>query len=109
MIFKILVFIVVFLLVISIAILITVGLCVSIAYTMVYFMPSLQLVNTLLPATILTAFFMFIVISIFKAIPVINSTYKENNNNYNDDDELEPPVIIKKKPYSGKKNWRFPT
>ena len=52
--FKVIFFIAVILLVVFIIALIAVGLCLGIAHLMIYFMPTIELVNALVPAAILT-------------------------------------------------------
>ena len=52
--FQILFFIAVVLLIAFIIVLIAVGLCIGIAHLMIYFMPTIELVNALVPAAILT-------------------------------------------------------
>ena len=52
--FKVIFFIAVILLVVFIITLIAVGLCIGIAHLMIYFIPTIELVNALVPAAILT-------------------------------------------------------
>ena len=67
--FKVIFFIAVILLVVFIIALIAVGLCLGIVHLMIYFMPSIELVNALVPAAILTTVLIVVFGEMLRAYP----------------------------------------
>jgi hypothetical protein len=107
------VLIVVALLALSVIALMAVGLCIGMAYLMVYFVPSLDLPVTLVPAAILATTVILMLASVFKAwfTAGIRNTHPSLYGYDDDDDEdeegyePEPPVVAKFRSYP-KKNTR---
>ena len=108
------VLIVVALFALSVIALMAVGLCLGMAYLMVYFVPSIDLPVTLVPAAILSTTVIFTLASVFKAwfTAGIRNT-PPSLYGYNDDDdedeeeyEPEPPTVTKARSYPVKKNRR---
>jgi hypothetical protein len=64
--FQVIFFIAVILLVLFITSLIVVGLCIGIAHLIVYFIPTIDLNNALVPAAILATVFIVMLASVFK-------------------------------------------
>jgi hypothetical protein len=87
-----------------------VGLCIGIAYLMIYFIPTISLVNTLVPAAILATVLIIMIGSAFKALVIQGIKNTIMPSDYDDeeyDDEPEPPPVINIKSYSVKKNGRW--
>jgi len=102
----ILVVIIFVLLLLLISALIVVGLCIGIAYLMIYFVPTISLVNTLVPAAILATVLIIMIGSAFKAL--VTQSIKNTLMPLSDyDDDPEPPPVINIKPYPVKKNGRW--
>ncbi|MEI7997498.1 MAG: hypothetical protein WCH01_21635, partial [Methylococcaceae bacterium] len=68
--FQILFFIAVVLLIAFIIVLIAVGLCIGIAHLMIYFIPTIELVNALVPAAILATVLIVILGGMIKSLVV---------------------------------------
>jgi len=108
--FKVIFFIAVILLIVFIIALIAVGLCIGIAHLMIYFMPTIELVNALVPAAILTTVLIVILGEMIKSwvgnawaeSQSILSDYYEDE----DDDEPEPPPVTRIHPNRNNKNRR---
>jgi len=108
--FQILFFIAVVLLIAFIIVLIAVGLCIGIAYLMIYFIPTLELTNVLVPASILTTVLIVIFGGMIKSLVVnawaesqsILSDYYEDD----EDDEPEPPPVTRTHPNRNNRNRR---
>jgi len=106
------VLIVVALFALSVIALVAVGLCIGMAYLMVYFVPSLDLPATLVPAAILATTVILMLGSVFTAwfSAGIRNTYPSLYA-YNDDEdeegyEPEPPTVTRTRSYPVKKNRR---
>jgi hypothetical protein len=79
---------------------------------MIYFIPTLSIVNALVPAAILAAVLIIMIGSTFKALvtqSIKNTLMPLSDYDYDeeDDDEPEPPPVINMKSYRVKKNGRF--
>jgi hypothetical protein len=91
-----------------------VGLCIGMAYLMVYFVPSLDLPVTLVPAAILATTVILMLASVFKAwfTAGIRNTHPSLYGYDDDDDEdeegyePEPPVVAKFRSYPNKNKRR---
>ena len=109
--FQILFFIAVVLLIVFIIILIAVGLCIGIAYLMIYFIPTLELTNVLVPAAILTTVLIVIIGNVFKFWATENAKNARillsDDDDYEDDDEPEPPPVTTIQSYRNKRNSRW--
>ena len=111
--FQILFFIAVVLLIVFIIILIAVGLCIGIAYLMIYFIPTLELTNVLVPAAILTTVLIVIIGNVFKFWATENAKNARillsDDDDYedDDDDEPEPPPVTTIRSYRNKRNSRW--
>ena len=111
--FQILFFIAVVLLIVFIIILIAVGLCIGIAYLMIYFIPTLELANVLVPASILTTVLIVIIDNVFKFWATENAKNARillsDDDDYedDDDDEPEPPPVTTIRSYRNKRNSRW--
>ena len=91
---------IVVLFILSIAVLIEVGLCIGIAYLMIYFIPTLDLASTLVPAAILATTLIIMLGSVFKlwvteTIKTGLPGYYEEDEDDEEDDEPEPPTRTK--------------
>ncbi len=89
--------------------LITVGLCIGMANLMIYLIPSIELVNALVPSAILTTVFIIIFGAIIKNW--VGNAWKESQSILSDyfedeDDEPEPPHIIRTHPNRKSRNRR---
>jgi uncharacterized membrane protein YqjE len=109
--FQILFFIAVVLLIGFIIVLIAVGLCIGIAYLMIYFIPTLDLTNTLVPASILTTVLIVIIGNVFKSWVAENARNARillsDDDDYEDnDDEPEPPPVTRIYPNRNNRNRR---
>ena len=89
------------------------GLCIGIAYFMIYFIPTLELTNALVPASILTTVLIVIIGNVFKSWV---AEYAKNarillsdDDDYedDDDDEPEPPPVTTIRSYRNKRNRRW--
>ena len=107
------VLIIVALLALSVIALMAVGLCLGMAYLMVYFVPSLDLPVTLVPAAILATTVILTLASVFKAwftVGIRNahpSLYGYNDDDEDDEEyEPEPPTVTKARSYPVRKNRR---
>ena len=111
--FQILFFIAVVLLIAFIIVLIAVGLCIGIAYLMIYFIPTLELTNVLVPAAILTTVLIVIIGNVFKSWVAENAKnarilLSDDDDDYEDDDEEpEPPPVTTIRSYRNKRNRRW--
>ena len=110
--FQILFFIAVVLLIVFIIILIAVGLCIGIAYLMIYFIPTLELTNVLVPAAILTTVLIVIIGNVFKFWATENAKnarilLSDDDDYEDDDDEPEPPPVTTIRSYRNKRNRRW--
>ncbi len=111
--FKVIFFIAVILLVIFIVALIAVGLCIGIANLMIYFVPTIELADALVPAAILATALIVIFGGIIKSwignawaesqSILSNYSYEEEND---DDDEPEPPPVTRIHPNRNNRNRR---
>ena len=91
---------IVVLLMLSIAVLVEVGLCIGIANLMIYFIPTLDLATTLVPAAILATTFIIMLGSVIKlwvteSIKTGLPGYYEEDEEDEEDDEPEPPTVSK--------------
>jgi hypothetical protein len=106
------VLIVVALLALSVIALMAMGLCLGIAYLMVYFVPSLDLPVTLVPAAILATTVILSLASVFKAwfTAGIRNTHPSlyGYDDDEDEEEYEPeqPVVAKFRSYPNKNKRR---
>ena len=90
---------IVVLFILSIAALIAVGLCIGISHLMIYFIPTLDLTTTLVPAAILATTLIVVLGSVFKlwvseSIKMRLPVYEEDEYD-EEDDEPEPPAETK--------------
>ena len=96
-----LLFIVIVLIAVSIAVLVEVGLCLGMAHLMIYFIPTLDLAATLVPAAILAATLIIMFGGLLKlwASEIIQTGlpgyYEEDEDEEEEEDEPEPPVVTK--------------
>ena len=112
--FKVIFFIAVILLVVFIIALIAVGLCMGIAHLMIYFMPTIELVNALVPAAILTTVLIVVFGEMIKSwvgnawaeSQSILSDYYEDEDDDEEDDEPEPPPVTRIHPNRNNRNRR---
>jgi hypothetical protein len=110
--FKVIFFIAVILLVVFIIALIAVGLCLGIAHLMIYFMPTIELVNALVPAAILTTVLIVVFGEMIKSwvgnawaeSQAILSDYSYDDDH--EDDEPEPPPVTRNHPNRNNRNRR---
>ena len=111
--FQILFFIAVVLLIAFIIVLIAVGLCIGIAQLMIYFIPTLELTNVLVPAAILTTVLIVMIGNVFKSWVSENAKNARillsDDDDYedDDDDEPEPPPVTTIRSYRNKRNRRW--
>ncbi len=110
--FKIIFFIAVILLVVFIIALIAVGLCIGMANLMIYFIPTIALVDALVPAAILTTVLIVVFGGMIK-IGIGNAWEESKSMLYNsfededdDDDEPEPPPVTRIHPNRHNRNRR---
>jgi hypothetical protein len=112
--FRVIFFIAVILLVVLIIALIAVGLCVGMAHLMIYFIPTIELADVLVPAAILTTVLIVIFGGIIKSwvgnawaeSQSILSDYYEDEDDDEEDDEPEPPPITRIHPNRNNRNRR---
>lgn len=111
--FKVIFFIAVILLVVFIIALIVVGLCLGIAHLMIYFIPipTIELVNTLVPAAILTTVLIVVFGEMIKSW--VGNAWAESQSILSDyyedeeeDDEPEPPPVTRSHPARNNRNRR---
>jgi len=110
--FKVIFFIAVILLVVFIIALIAVGLCLGIAHLMIYFLPTIELVNALVPAAILTTVLIVVFGEMIKSwvgnawaeSQAILSDYSYDDDD--EDDEPEPPPVTRNHPNRNNRNRR---
>jgi hypothetical protein len=110
--FKVIFFIAVILLVVFIIALIAVGLCLGIAHLMIYFIPTIELVNALVPAAILTTVLIVIFGEMIKSwvgnawaeSQSMLSDYYYEDEDEDDDDEPEPPPVTRIHPNRNNRN-----
>ena len=108
--FKVIFFIAVILLVVFIIALIAVGLCLGIAQLMIYFMPTIELVNALVPAAILTTVLIVVFGEMIKSW--VGNAWAESQSILSDyyyedeDDEPEPPPVNRRHPNRNNTNRR---
>ena len=115
--FKVIFFIAVILLIVFIIALIVVGLCLGIAHLMIYFIPTIELVNALVPAAILTTVLIVVFGEMIKSwvgnawaeSQSILSDYSyedEDDDDDEEDDEPEPPPVTRIHPNRNNRNRR---
>ena len=112
--FKVIFFIAVILLVVFIIALIAVGLCIGIAHLMIYFIPTIELVNALVPAAILTTVLIVVFGEMIKSwvgnawaeSQSILSDYSYEDDDEEEDDEPEPPPVTRSHPNRNNRNKR---
>ena len=113
--FKVIFFIAVILLVVFIIALIAVGLCLGIAHLMIYFMPTIELVNALVPAAILTTVLIVVFGEMIKSWvgnawtesqSILSDYYYEDEDDDEEDDEPEPPPVTRSHPNRNNRNRR---
>ena len=114
--FKVIFFIAVILLVVFIIALIAVGLCLGIAHLMIYFMPTIELVNALVPAAILTTVLIVILGEMIKSWVgnawaesqsiLSDYYYEDEDDDEEEDDEPEPPPVTRIHPTRNNRNRR---
>ncbi|HEY5139461.1 MAG TPA: hypothetical protein VIJ25_09135 [Methylococcales bacterium] len=111
--FKAIFFIAVILLIVFIIALIAVGLCLGIAHLMIYFMPTIELVNALVPAAILTTVLIVVFGEMIKSW--VGNAWAESQSilsdySYEDEDdeedEPEPPPVTRSHPHRNNRNRR---
>ena len=114
--FKVIFFIAVILLVVFIIALIAVGLCLGIAHLMIYFMPTIELVNALVPAAILTTVLIVVFGEMIKSWvgnawaesqSILSDYYYEDEDDDDEEDyEPEPPPVTRSHPNLNNRNRR---
>ena len=113
--FKVIFFIAVILLVVFIIALIAVGLCIGMAHLMIYFIPTIELVNALVPAAILTTVLIVILGEMIKSWvgnawaesqAILSDYYYEDEDEDEEDDEPEPPPVTRSHPNRNNRNRR---
>ena len=112
--FKVIFFIAVILLVVFIIALIAVGLCLGIAHLMIYFIPTIALVNALVPAAILTTVLIVVFGEMLKnwgnawaeSQSILSDYYYEDEDDDEEDDEPEPPPVTRSHPNRNNRNRR---
>jgi hypothetical protein len=114
--FKVIFFIAVILLVVFIIALIAVGLCLGIAHLMIYFMPTIELVNALVPAAILTTVLIVVFGEMIKSWVgnawaesqsiLSDYYYEDEDEDDEEDDEPEPPPVTRSHPNRNNRNRR---
>ena len=113
--FKVIFFIAVILLVVFIIALIAVGLCLVIAHLMIYFIPTIELVNALVPAAILATVLIVIFGGMIKSwvgnawaesTSILSDYYYEDEDDDEEDDEPEPPPVTRIHPNRNNRNRR---
>ena len=108
--FKVIFFIAVILLFVFIIVLIAVGLCLGIAHLMIYFIPTIELVNALVPAAILATVLIVVFGEMIKSW--VGNAWAESRSILSDyyyedeDDEPEPPPVTRSHPNRNNRNRR---
>ena len=111
--FKVIFFIAVILLVVFIIALIAVGLCLGIAHLMIYFMPTIELVNALVPAAILTTVLIVVFGEMIKSWvgnawaesqSMLSDYYEDEDDD--EEDEPKPPPVNRSHPNRNNRNRR---
>jgi len=110
--FQVIFFIAVVLLIAFIIVLMAVGLCIGIAHLIVYFIPTIDLNNALVPAAILTTVLIVIFGNVFKFWATENAKnarilLSDDDDYEDDDDEPEPPPVTTIRSYRNKRNRRW--
>lgn len=98
----IIILVILILFVLSIVTLVTVGLCIGIAYLMIFFIPTLGLSATLVPAAILTA---ILLITLFNAIKFLVAESIKNSFMPSSDDEPIQPAVSRNRSKRNKRSW----
>jgi len=113
--FKAIFFIAVILLIVFIIALIAVGLCIGIAHLMIYFIPTIELVNALVPAAILTTVLIVVFGEMIKSWvgnawaesqSILSDYSYEDGDDDEEDDEPEPPPVTRIHPNRNNRNRR---
>ena len=112
--FKVIFFIAVILLVVFIIALIAVGLCIGMAHLMIYFMPTIELADALVPSAILATVLIVIFGGMIKSwvgnawaeSQSILSDYSYDDEDEDEDDEPEPPPVTRIHPNRNNRNRR---
>ena len=114
--FKVIFFIAVILLIVFIIALIAVGLCLGIAHLMIYFMPTIELVNALVPAAILTTVLIVVFGEMIKSWVgnawaesqsiLSDYSYEDEDDDEEEEDEPEPPPVTRIHPNRNNRNRR---
>jgi hypothetical protein len=113
--FKVIFFIAVILLVVFIIALIAVGLCIGMANLMIYFIPTIELADALVPAAILATVLIVIFGGMIKSwvgnawaesTSMLSDYYYEDEDDDEEDDEPEPPPVIRIHPNRNNRNRR---
>jgi|SRR5674476_481350 hypothetical protein len=113
--FKVIFFIAVILLVVFIIALIAVGLCIGMANLMIYFIPTIELADALVPAAILATVLIVIFGGMIKSwvgnawaesTSILSDYYYEDEDDDEEDDEPEPPPVIRIHPNRNNRNRR---
>jgi len=114
--FKVIFFIAVILLVVFIIALIAVGLCIGMAHLMIYFIPTTELADVLVPAAILATVLIVVFGEMIKSwvgnawaeSQSILSDYYHEDEDYDEeeDDEPEPPPVTRIHPNRNNRNRR---
>ena len=108
--FKVIFFIAVILLILFIIALIAVGLCIGMAHLMIYFIPTIDLINALVPAAILATVLIVIFGGIIKSW--VGNAWAESKSiladyyydDEDEDDEPEPPPVTRIHPNRNNRN-----
>ena len=113
--FKVIFFIAVILLVVFIIALIAVGLCIGMANLMIYFIPTIELADALVPAAILTTVLIVIFGEMIKSWvgntwaesqSILSDYSYEDEDDDEEDDEPEPPPVTRIHPNRNNRNRR---
>ena len=114
--FKVIFFIAAILLVVFIIALIAVGLCLGIAHLMIYFIPTIELVNALVPAAILTTVLIVVFGEMIKSwvgnawaesqAILSDYSYEDEDDDEEEEDEPEPPPVTRIHPNRNNRNRR---
>ena len=113
--FKVIFFIAVILLVVFIVALIAVGLCIGMANLMIYFIPTIELADALVPAAILATVLIVIFGGMIKSwvgnawaesTSILSDYYEDEDDDDDDDDEPEPPPVTRIHPKHNNRNRR---
>ena len=114
--FKVIFFIAVILLVVFIIALIAVGLCIGMANLMIYFIPTIELADVLVPAAILATVLIVIFGGMIKGWVgnawaesqsiLSDYSYEDEDDDEEEDDEPEPPPVTRIHPNRNNRNRR---